>query len=65
MAKKLIYVKIIGTGIMQQFQCVAHSVTGYPAGTYHIFEMPDGSTMYLNDFGIRSVVIADTPDKLI
>jgi hypothetical protein len=64
-AKKPIFVKITGTGIVQSFQCMSHDMQGLPAGTYHVFEMADGVKMYLNDFGIRTVLIADDPAKLI
>jgi hypothetical protein len=64
MTKKFIYVKITGTGIFQTFKAVSHELRGLPAGSYHVFELPDGTTIYFNDFGVRSVVVADTPEKL-
>ena len=64
MAKKVIYVKISGTGINQSFKALSHELQGLPAGTYHIFELEDGTKVYYNDFGIRTVLIADNPDKL-
>lgn len=63
-AKKLIYVCITGTGMYQDFKAVSHELRGLPADTYHIFEMEDGTTVYMNDFGIRSVTISDDPKKL-
>jgi hypothetical protein len=39
-------------------------VPGLPSGTYHIFELENGATVYLNDFGIRTVTVADSLDKL-
>lgn len=64
MARKLIYVKITGTAINQTFRAVSHEMRGLPAGTYHIFEMEDGTTVYYNDFGVRTVTVADDPKKL-
>lgn len=64
MAKKLIYVKITGTGINQIFRAVSHEINGLPAGTYHVFELEDGTTVFYNDFGIRSIIIADRLEKL-
>jgi len=63
-AKKLLYVRVTGTAYNQTFGVVSHELRGLPAGTYHIFEMADGTTVFLNDFGIRSVSIADSPEKL-
>ena len=65
MDKKLLYVRISGTGFSQTWKCVSHEVIGYPAGTYHVFKFEDGSIVYLNDFGIRTVTIADAPEKLV
>jgi len=62
--KKLLYVRLAGTGINQTFQCLSHELKGLPAGNFHIFEMENGATMYVNDFGIRFVTIADSLEKL-
>jgi len=58
--KKTIFVRILGQSVHENFQAVSHEIVGLPAGTYHKFEMPNGSTVYYNDFGIRSIVIADS-----
>jgi len=58
------FIKVTGTGIHQEFKCKSHEVIGYPAGTYHKFIMPDGTIFLLNDFGIRTVTVADSADKL-
>lgn len=59
-----IYVKITGTGISEEFAALSHEIVGLPAGTYHKFEMPTGAVTYFNDFGVRTVVIADAPEDL-
>lgn len=58
------YVKVTGTGIHLDFKCKSHTILANPAGTYHKFVMPDGTVFYLNDFGVRTITIADSPDKL-
>lgn len=62
--KKLIYVKITGQGINERFEAVSHEVKGYPAGTYHCFELINGTELYFNDFGVRSIVISDRKELL-
>lgn len=62
--KSLIYVHILGQGINETFRAVSHEVMGFPAGTYHKFVMEDGTDVYFNDFGVRSVKIADRLEKL-
>jgi hypothetical protein len=64
MAKKLIFVKLSGTGIHEQFRASSHEILGLPAGTYHKFVMENGSTLYVNDFGLRSVVIGDSQEEI-
>jgi hypothetical protein len=64
MTKKFIYVKITGTGIFQTFKAVSHELRGLPAGSYHIFVLEDGTEVFYNDFGVRTVVLADNPEKL-
>jgi len=65
MAKKnIIFVRIVGTGFNQVLKCHSHDIMGLPAGTYHKFEMDNGSTIYINDFGIRSVTVADAAEDL-
>ena len=61
MSKKLIHVRLTGTGINDEFDCVSHEIVGLPAGTYHKFVLANGLTAYFNDFGIRCVYIG-TPD---
>lgn len=51
-----ILVEIKGTGINEEFEALSHEILGLPAGTYHKFEMKNGSTLFVNDFGIRTVV---------
>lgn len=62
--QKTIYIKIIGTGIHVEMEAVAHELLGLPAGTYHKMTLKDGTTFLLNDFGIRSVTLADSPEQL-
>jgi hypothetical protein len=62
--KKVIYVRVSGTSINQYFKVLSHEVLGLPAGTYHVFEMENGAKVFLNDFGVRTVTVADDPDKL-
>ena len=64
MARKLIYVKIIGQGIMERVKCVAYEVEAHPATTYHVFTLENGATVKYNDFGVRSLTLADSPEKL-
>jgi len=61
---KVIFVKILGTGIHEQFRALSHEIVGLPAGTYHKFAMENGSVLYINDFGVRTVAIAGTPEAL-
>lgn len=46
------------------FEVKSHELIANPAGTYHKFVMPNGNEWYLNDFGLRSVIIASSPEKL-
>lgn len=64
MKEKFLYVRICGTGMDQTIKVLSHDVKEYPANTYHVFEMPNGATFWLNDFGVKSLTIADSPDKL-
>lgn len=64
MPRRLIFVKILGTGVNETLRCLSHEIKGLPAGTYHVFEMENGSTLYFNDFGVRSVLIADSIEAL-
>jgi len=61
---KVLFVRIVGTAINETFKAREHEVVGFPAGTYHKFQMEDGTTVYFNDFGVRSVTIADSLEKL-
>lgn len=62
--KNVIFVRIKGTGINESFRCRSHDIISLPAGTYHKFEMESGAITYVNDFGIRSVTIADSVEDL-
>lgn len=67
MAKKKendLYVRVIGTGVDQNFKCLSHEVVGYAANTYHKFTFADDTVVLWNDFGISRIIIADAPDKL-
>lgn len=55
-----IHVIIRGQGVSEEFDAVSHRLEGLPGGTYHVFELGKGRTLYYNDFGIRAVQI----DKL-
>jgi hypothetical protein len=57
-------VRIVGTGMNEVFEVKSHELIANPAGTYHKFVMPNGNEWYLNDFGLRSVIIASSPEKL-
>jgi hypothetical protein len=61
---KLIYVKIAGTGIYETIVAKSHEILGQEASTYHLFVLENGTRFYLNDFGIRSLTIADSIDDL-
>ena len=58
------FIKVTGTGIHEEFKAKSHEIVALPAGTYHKFVMPDGTIFMLNDFGVRTVTIADSADKL-
>lgn len=62
--RKFIYVHIIGQGINKCLKCYSHEVKAYPANTYHVFEMPNGAFLWMNDFGIQSILVADSQEKL-
>lgn len=62
--KKKLYVRLSGTGINQTFSCLSYEFLAGHAGNFYIFEMENGATMRVNDFGIRFVTIADSLDKL-
>lgn len=64
MKKSLIYVRIIGTAINETFKAISHEVKAYPSNTYHVFEMENGAVLWFNDFGVRSLSIADSPEAL-
>lgn len=56
--KKAAYaVEMIGTGVQVNFDVVEHELVGLPATTYHKFTFPNGSVMFYNDFGVKSVTI--------
>ena len=57
MTKMKIHVIMRGQGVSEEFDAVSHKIEGYPGGTYHIFDMGGGRTMFFNDFGIRVVQI--------
>jgi len=61
---KVIYVKILGTGIQEQFRALSHEIVGLPAGTYHKFVLENGAMLYINDFGVRFVTIANSFEAL-
>lgn len=62
--KRLTYVRITGTGLNMQMQIASYEIMPMPAGTYFKFIMPDGTEFLLNDFGVRSVTFAESPEKL-
>lgn len=64
MAKKPIYVCIKGQGVYEKFRAASHEVIGLAAGTYHKFILEDGTEVWFNDFGLRTVAIADSMAKL-
>ena len=57
-AKKPIHVRITGTGVNEEFDCISHEIVGLPAGTYHKFIFLNGVTALYNDFGIRCLYIS-------
>lgn len=64
MSKKVFYVRIVGSGLLLTFRATSHEIMGLPAGTYHKFVFENGTTVYFNDFGVRSVQISDTEEGL-
>jgi hypothetical protein len=52
-----IQVTLTGTGINENFLAMSHEIMGLPAGTYHKFLLEDGTFLYYNDFGLRTVLI--------
>jgi hypothetical protein len=65
MPAKFLYIRIIGTGVDLQWKALTHRVVANPASTYHVFDMPDGTEYWYNDFGVRTVTVADSPEKLV
>lgn len=63
-SRKLFYARIVGTGINATLKVTSHELRGLPAGTYHVFTLENGAVLYFNDFGVRTVTIADTLDQL-
>lgn len=62
--KKIIYVRITGATYATSLKVVGHRVEAFPSNTYHVFDMENGSTLWLNDFGIQSLVFAADPKDL-
>ena len=60
MSKKFIHIRITGTGVNEEFDCVSHELVGLPAGTYHKFTFANGVIAFYNDFGIRCVYVNST-----
>lgn len=58
--KMKIHVVMVGQGLREEFDAISHEIKGYPGGTYHVFEVGQGRTLFYNDFGVRLVQI----DKL-
>lgn len=65
MADKLRFFRIQGTGFDLRLKAKEYELRGLPAGTYHIFTLPDGTIFRMNDFNVRSVTDADSEEKLI
>jgi hypothetical protein len=59
MMKKKLQVIIVGTGIHEDFEALAHEMIANPAGTYHKFTLANGVVLLYNDFGVRSVLLRD------
>jgi hypothetical protein len=59
-----IYIKILGTGIYERIKAVDYELIGLPADTFHKITLMDGTVCYYNTFGVRSLSIADAPEKL-
>jgi hypothetical protein len=64
MKNKLIFARIAGGGFHQIIKAKSHEIMGLPAGTYHKFELENGTVVYINDFGIRTVTVADSLENL-
>lgn len=62
--KGFIFVRLIGTGVDTRFKAITHDIIGMPADTYHKFTLEDGSVVYYNGYGVRTITIADTADGL-
>lgn len=62
--KKRIYIKIIGTGIFEKIEAAEHELVGLPADTFHKITLMDGTIVYYNTFGVRSLSVADSLEKL-
>jgi len=55
--KEKLKVTIMGTGIAEVFECLTHQMIDNQASTYHKFTFADGHSVYMNDFGFRTVRI--------
>lgn len=42
---------------------LSHEILDLKAGTYHKLTFPNGITMYVNDFGVRNVVVMPEDTK--
>lgn len=58
--KMKIHVVMLGQGMREEFDALSHEIKGFPGGTYHVFDVGHGRTLFYNDFGMRLVQI----DKL-
>ncbi len=62
--KNPIYIKILGTGVHERIEAASHEIVGMPADTFHKITLMNGALVYYSSFGIRSIVIADSPVDL-
>ena len=49
-------VKMQGTGIALDFECVAYELVGLPADTFWKIAYNDGTIQYINCFGLRTAI---------
>lgn len=63
---KTIFIKIVGSSMVgpQYIEAAEHELVGLPADTFHKITLKNGTVLYFNNFGVRSVVIADNREKL-
>jgi hypothetical protein len=54
-----------GTSVSNLENVLNYELLDLKAGVYHKFSLEDGSVLYVNDFGIRSIQVMPTGTKVM